>query len=306
MIVALTGGSGGAKLVRGLAAEMAPAELTVVCNTADDAVFHGLHVSPDIDTLTYTLAGLIDEERGWGLAGESFTVLAQLGRLGEEVWFKLGDKDLATHIARTRLLREGIALSEVTRRIRAALGVETTILPMTDDPVVTRMVTPHGELAFQEYFVRERWLPEVRRIYFAGAEESRAAPGVLESIREAAGVILCPSNPVTSIGPILAIPEIRRALVEAKCTIAGVSPIIGGTSVSGPAHRLMTVVGLEPSAVGVARAYSDFLDTLVVAGEDAHLRGRIEQLGVTPVSAQIRMSTLADKRGLARLLLSLF
>ncbi|HUC99433.1 MAG TPA: 2-phospho-L-lactate transferase, partial [Candidatus Polarisedimenticolaceae bacterium] len=228
MILALTGGTGGAKLVQGLAAEIDPADLTIICNTADDAIFHGLHVSPDIDTIVYTLAGLQDEQKGWGLADESFVALEQLRSLGEEVWFKLGDKDLATHILRTHLLRQGITLSEVTQRIRTALDVKSEILPMSDDRIETRIVTAGGEISFQEYFVRERWSAEIKRVFFAGIDRSKPAPCVLQAISNAAGIVICPSNPVTSIGPILAVPEIRQALREARAKIVGVSPIIAG------------------------------------------------------------------------------
>jgi LPPG:FO 2-phospho-L-lactate transferase len=305
MILALTGGTGGAKLVQGLAAEIDPADLTVICNTADDAMFHGLHVSPDIDTIVYTLAGLNDEEKGWGLAGESFVALEQLRRLGEEVWFNLGDRDLATHILRTDLLRQGVPLSDVTQRIRTALDVKSEILPMSDDRVETRIVTAGGELSFQEYFVRERWAPEVKRVFFAGIDESKPAPRVLQAIGNAAGIVICPSNPVTSIGPILAVPGIRQALREARGKIVGVSPIIARSAISGPAHMLMTVNDLEPSVSGVAKGYADLLDVLMIDREDQYLQNDLKELGVEPFSANIRMNSLADKQRLARQVLAL-
>ena len=305
MILALTGGTGGAKLVQGLAAEIDPADLTIICNTADDAIFHGLYVSPDIDTIVYTLAGLNDEEKGWGLTGESFVALEQLRCLGEEVWFNLGDKDLATHILRTDLLRQGVPLSEVTQRIRTALDVKSEILPMSDDRVETRIVTAGGELSFQEYFVRERWAPEVKRVFFAGIYESKPAPRLLQAIGNAAGIVICPSNPVTSIGPILAVPGIRQALREARGKIVGVSPIIAQLAVSGPAHTLMTVNDLEPSVNGVAKGYDDFLDVLMIDREDQYLQDDIKKLGVEPFSADIRMKSLADKQRLARQVLAL-
>jgi LPPG:FO 2-phospho-L-lactate transferase len=305
MILALTGGTGGAKLVKGLAAEIDPADLTIICNTADDAIFHGLHVSPDIDTIVYTLAGLNDEEKGWGMAGESFVGLEQLRRLGEEVWFKLGDKDLATHILRTDLLRQGLTLSEATRRIRSALGIQSEILPMSDDRIESRIVTANGEISFQEYFVRERWAPEVKRVFFAGVDQSKPASRVLQAIANAAGIVICPSNPITSIGPILAVPGIRQALREARGKIVAVSPIIARAAISGPAHTLMGTHGLEPSVRGVAKAYADLLDVLIVGREDQSLQSEIEKLGVKPVSADIRMNSLADKRRLARQVLAL-
>ncbi|MPZ78562.1 MAG: 2-phospho-L-lactate transferase [Deltaproteobacteria bacterium] len=305
MILALTGGTGGAKLIQGLAAEIDPAELTIICNTADDAIFHGLYVSPDIDTIIYTLAGLLDQEKGWGLAGDSFAALEQLGRLGEEMWFKLGDKDLATHIRRTRLLSAGHKLSEVTDWMRTVLGVKSKVLPMSDDRIETRVVTAAGEISFQEYFVRERWSPEVHQVFFAGIDKSIPSPGVLTAIRNARGIIVCPSNPVTSIGPILAVPGIRRALVESKSRVVGVSPIIGSSSLSGPAHKLMKVTDLESSAAGVAQGYADFLTALVIGVEDEGLQPCIEKLGIKAVSANIRMNSLADKRRLAREVLAL-
>jgi LPPG:FO 2-phospho-L-lactate transferase len=305
MIVALTGGTGGAKLIQGLASEIDPADLTIICNTADDARFHGLHVSPDIDTIVYTLAGLNDEQKGWGVAGESFVALEQLRRLGEEVWFKLGDKDLATHILRTDLLRQGLTLSEVTRRIRTALGVKSEILPMSDDWIETRIVTAGGEISFQEYFVRERWAPEVKRLFFAGIDRSKPSPHLLEAIGDAAGVVICPSNPITSIGPILAVPGVRRALREAPGKIVGVSPIIGRAAISGPAHALMRVNDLEPSVRGLAKGYADLLDVLMVDPEDQYFEDDIEKLGVKSVSASIRMNSLADKQRLARQVLAL-
>jgi LPPG:FO 2-phospho-L-lactate transferase len=305
MLVVLTGGTGGAKLIEGLAAEMDPAQLTIVCNTADDCVFHGLYVSPDIDTITYTLAGLNDSEKGWGIGGDSFTVLEQLRRLGNDCWFNLGDKDFATHITRTRLMAEGLALSQVTARMRSALGVKAKILPMSDDRVETRVVTPEGELSFQEFFVKERWSRPVVAVHFAGAERSKPAPGVLDAIRQSTAVIIAPSNPITSIGPILAVSEIRRALQRSVVPVAAVSPIIGHVAVSGPAHKLMLARGVEPSAFGVAEGYRDLLKRFVIDTEDHDAKRRIENLGIRVVESSIRMPSLADKRRLAREVLAL-
>ena len=216
MIVALTGGTGGAKLVDGLAAIIDPADLTIVCNTGDDCIFHGLHISPDIDTIIYTLAGLSDTDKGWGIKGDTFMALEQLRRLGNDAWFNLGDKDLATHITRSRLLGEGRTLSEITAKMRIALGVRSTVLPMSDERVETFIETPRGEIPFQEFFVKERWTPEVLAVRLAGVENSRPAPGVIEAIHAADAIVICPSNPVTSIGPILAVPGIRDALKMAE------------------------------------------------------------------------------------------
>ena len=305
MLTILTGGTGGAKLIEGLAAESDPTELTIICNTADDAVFHGLHVSPDLDTITYTHAGISDQVKGWGVIDESFTVLQQLQRLGEPSWFKLGDKDLATHILRSRLLREGFPLARVTAEICRRLGVVAKVLPMSNDRVETRVRTPDGEISFQEYFVKERWSKPVIAVRFEGIEQSRPAPGVLEAIREASAVVICPSNPVTSIGPILAVPGIRAALAESRATIVGVSPIIGGLAISGPAHKLMAAAGLEASAFGVAQAYADFIDIFVIACEDEPLKGRIESMGIRTVLTEILMNDIEAKRRVARAVMAL-
>jgi LPPG:FO 2-phospho-L-lactate transferase len=300
MIVALTGGTGGAKLVEGLAAAVDPSELTIVCNTGDDCVFHGLYICPDLDTISYTLAGLIDRKKGWGIKGDTFVALEQLRRLGNDAWFNLGDKDLATHITRTRLLSEGLKLSAITAHIRRALGVRATILPMSDDRIETRVQTLRGEVSFQEFFVKERWEPEVSAVRFAGVEKSRPAPGVLDAIRDADAIIICPSNPITSIGPILAVPGIRAALEEAGAPVVGVSPIIGAAAISGPAHKLMLASGLQASALGVAKCYGSFLDRLLIAAEDRSIAPEIENLGIGTVCTDIRMSSIADKKRLAR------
>lgn len=305
MITVLSGGSGGAKLVGGLAAVLDPADLTVICNTGDDTVFHGLYVSPDLDTIIYTLAGLIDGEKGWGLRGDTFTVLDQLRLLGETTWFALGDKDLATHILRTSSLREGRKLSQIVEQLRRARGVKAKILPMSDDRIETRVTTTEGEISFQEFFVKARWRPDVLAVRFAGARQSRPAPGVLEAIRDAAAIVVCPSNPVTSIGPILAVPGIRAALQEADAPVLGVSPIIGTRAIAGPADKLMRAVGWQSSALGVAQAYGDFLDILVIAQEDHALQERIRALKIDPVCADIRMPNGAGRQRLAHQVLAL-
>jgi len=299
MILALTGGTGGAKLIEGLAAELDADELTIVCNTADDTLVHGLYVSPDLDTITYTLAGLIDPDQGWGARYDTFAVLQQLGQLGVETWFKLGDRDLALHIRRTQLIAEGLKLSEVTDQLCRALGIKPKILPMSDEKVQTRVNTPQGEISFQEFFVKEHWTREVTGIHFAGVEQSQPAPGVLEAMRRAEGVIVCPSNPITSIGPILAVPGIRSALAALAVPVVGVSPLIGATAISGPAHKLMIACGYDPSSLGVARHYGDILDRLFIAAEDQNLASSIQDLSIGPVCTDIRMMTANDKRRLA-------
>jgi LPPG:FO 2-phospho-L-lactate transferase len=305
MLVALTGGTGGAKLVQGLSCEIDAEGLAIVCNTGDDFVLHGLHISPDLDTIAYTLAGAADAARGWGIQGDTFAALEWLGKYGGEDWFKLGDRDLATHLTRTRLLRDGLTLAQATEKIAAALGVKAMLLPMSNESVETRIQTSSGEISFQEYFVKRRWAVEVKGVSYQGAQTSRPAPGVLDAIRDASAVIVCPSNPVTSVGPILAVPGVRAALKETAAKIVAVSPLIGGKPVTGPADRLMRAVGMEVSALGVAKAYADFLALFVLAPEDKNYRTRIEALGVKTAEKEIRMNMLDDKRRLARELLAL-
>ena len=305
MLVLLTGGTGGAKLVLGFHEETAPEDLVVVCNTADDSVVHGLHVSPDVDTIVYTLAGLIDPAKGWGIRDDTFTVLDQLQRLGNESWFRLGDRDIATHVTRTRLLAEGQPLSRVTAALCRALGVRSTVLPMSDQRVETRLSTSVGDLSFQEYFVKARWQPEVQTLRYRGMERCLPAPGVLDAIGNAAMVVVCPSNPATSIGPILAVPGVRQALRETSARVVAVSPMVQGRSFSGPAHKLMATLGVEASVTGLAGAYRDFVDVLVIDAEDQDLQPAIEKLGVDVWATSIRMDSLDDKKRLARDLLQL-
>ena len=299
-LTALAGGTGAAKLLRGLCRIIDPRDLTVIVNTGDDAEIWGLHISPDLDTVSYTLGGVIDEHKGWGLAGESFHALDQIGRFGEPVWFNLGDRDLATHLHRSRLLREGRTLTEVTRAIGAALGVTATVLPMSDQAVRTRILGPDGWLTFQEYFVREKAQVEARAVEYAGATASRPAPGVLEAIASADAVVVCPSNPITSVGPILAVPGLVEALGGTAATVVAVSPIVGGAAVSGPAGRLMASAGLPVSAAGVARAYAPWLGRLVLDEQDLALAGEIQTLGVRPVPAPTMMSSREAEITLAR------
>jgi len=305
MLVVLSGGTGGAKLIQGISEEVDPAELTIICNTADDFVLHGLHISPDLDTIMYTLAGVADGSKGWGIQDDTFTTLAQLKKLGAETWFQLGDQDLATHIIRTRLLREGLPLSKITARLNTCLGVKATILPMTDDAVETRVKTPQGEISFQEYFVKQRWQPEVKEIFYASVENSNPSPGVIEAIGCARRIIICPSNPVTSIGPILAVPGIRNAIKTANASVIGVSPIIGDSAISGPAHKLMVAQGHEASALAVAQTYADLLDSFLIDRADEKVCGKIQRLGIKTSATSIRMDSHAEKRRLAREVLAL-
>jgi len=297
-VTALAGGTGAAKLLRGLVA--AAVDLTVVVNTADDAEIWGLHVSPDLDTIAYALAGRLDLERGWGRADESFRCLESMAALEEPTWFALGDRDLATHLVRTQALRAGRSLSDVTADIARRLGLRARLLPMSDDPVRTRIRTPGGWLSFQEYFVREKARVEVLDVVYEGAADARPAPDVLTAIADADTVIVCPSNPVTSIGPIVAVPAVAGALAATRAVVIAVSPIVGGAAVTGPAGQLMAARGLDVSPVGVARAYAPWLDALLVDGRDRDLQGALEMAGVRAVVADILMTDRASEAALAR------
>ena len=302
-VVALAGGVGAARFLDGLARVIDPARLFIIGNTGDDVEMHGLHVSPDLDTVVYTLAGLADASRGWGLAGETWRCLAALDRLGAQTWFQLGDRDLATHIHRTERLRAGASLSRVTAEIARKLGVKAAVVPMSDDAVRTRIITPRGELDFQTYFVRHRARDRVTGVRFVGAAEPRPASGVIAAIRRADAVILCPSNPIISIGPILAVPGIQEALRDTPARVAAISPIVGGKALKGPAARMMRGMGLRASALQVAELYRDFLDVLVLDREDAALAPRVEKVGVRAVVANTIMKDLRSKRALARVTL---
>ena len=303
MIVVLAGGIGAARFLEGLAAVMPPEQITVIANTGDDDEFHGLHVSPDVDTVLYTLAGVVDRERGWGIAGDTFTCLDSLSSLGLETWFRLGDRDLATHLARTERLRNGVALSAAIEELRRALGVSSRILPMSDDPARTRLRTTAGMLRFQEYFVKLRQEPAVLEADFSEAARSRPAPGILEAIAECDGVIVAPSNPILSIGPILAVPGIRNALRAAPARVAAVSPIVGGRALKGPAARNLASLGLGASAAAVAEIYKDFLDVFVLDHEDIALRQEVERKEMSAVVTQTVMSSSETRRALARTVL---
>jgi len=305
MYVALAGGVGAARFLRGLVRVVPPAAVTVVVNTADDEVFHGLHVSPDLDTVTYTLAGAEHPEQGWGLEGETFATIEALGRYGRPNWFRLGDKDLATHLYRTERLAEGATLSTVTNEIAEAWGVGPHLLPMSDDPIATRITVrrPDGtaeELPMQEWFVHERAEAAVTSVRFEGAEAAAPAPGVIEVIESAETILVCPSNPVISIGPILSVPGVREALVGRRERVVGVSPIVAGRPVKGPADRLMAGLGLDVSCVGVARVYAEFCSTLVIDARDAHRAAEVEATGVRAVVADTLMTDARVAAALAR------
>ncbi|MBI4639003.1 MAG: 2-phospho-L-lactate transferase [Candidatus Rokubacteria bacterium] len=299
-VTALAGGTGAAKLLRGLAACLPPEDLTVIGNTGDDTEVWGLHVSPDLDTVTYALAGRLDVERGWGLAGDTFRALEAMAGLGADTWFNLGDRDLATHLFRTRALRRRRPLSRITADVAQRLGVAARILPMSDDPVRTRIRTPDGWLGFQEYFVREKAQVEVLEVDYEGAADASPAPGVVPAIRDADLVLVCPSNPVTSVGPILAVPGIVEALGTARGVVVAVSPIVGGEAVSGPAGALMRARRLAVSPEGVATAYAPWLRALVLDRRDAPSAGALRARGLTPVLADIVMTDRRSEIALAR------
>lgn len=300
-VTALAGGVGGAKLLQGLAG--VADELTAIVNTGDDAEIYGVHVSPDVDIVSYWLAGIADFSRGWGIADDTFTIVDTLGELGVDNWFSLGDRDFATCLLRTERLRSGESLSAITDDIRRALGVGTRILPMSDDTVRTRLVTTEGKtLEFQEYFVRLRHEPDIIEVQFAGISDAKPAPGVLEAIDRADRVIVCPSNPLLSIGPILALPEVRDVL-RRHPTVTAVTPIVAGAALKGPADRLLASTGMEVSAWGVAAMYADFLDRFVLDALDASEVGRVEELGIEAVAVDTIMTDVAASKRLARALL---
>jgi len=301
-IVALAGGIGAARFLDGLARVVPPGRIFIIGNTGDDAEMHGLHISPDLDTVTYTLAGLSDRTRGWGIRGDTFRCLESLGKLGAPTWFQLGDRDLATHLYRTERLKQGATLAEVTSEITTALHVRSAIVPMSNDRVRTRVGTPSGELDFQTYFVKRRARDKVIGIKFERASEAQPAPGVLEAIAEAEAIILCPSNPFISIGPILAVPGIREALRRRRDRVIGISPIVGSRALKGPAARMMKSMQLRPSAVEVARLYLDFMGIFVLDEIDRRHAPAVEALGVRAVVTNTIMSGLRARKNLARVL----
>jgi LPPG:FO 2-phospho-L-lactate transferase len=304
-IVALAGGIGAAKLLLGLSRVMDPRDLAVIVNTGDDIVLHGLSISPDLDIVTYTLAGLVNPDTGWGFRHETFRTLEQLAVYGRSNWFHLGDRDLATHIHRTAMLREGKRLTEVADSIRRALGVAARIIPMSDQPVPTMIETSEGRLHFQEYLVQRRAMPEVRAISFDGIEQAHPAPGVLDVLDRASSIVICPSNPLVSIGPILATPGVREALRRRRAHVIAVCPIVGGKSLKGPSDRMLAQLGHDVSALGVARMYHDICGTFVIDPVDGAQRSAIESLGLEVVTHPTVMRTVEDKDLLARKIVQL-
>jgi LPPG:FO 2-phospho-L-lactate transferase len=300
-ITALAGGVGASKLLDGLVRVMAPEDLTIVVNTGDDIELFGLYIAPDLDIVTYTLAGVVNPAMGWGLAGDTFHCLDRLlAYTGGERWFNLGDGDLATHVFRTAERRAGRPLSEIADRIRRTLGVQSRVLPMSDAHTPTTIRTRDGDLHFQEYLVKHRARPTVTGIRFEGIESARPAPGVLEAIRDAGAILLCPSNPLISIGPILAVPGLREALKQTAAPVAAVSPVVGGASLKGPTDRMLADLGLEVSAAQVAALFADFLDVYILDRQDAGAAAAIEAMGLRVVVTNTVMSGLDEKMALAR------
>ena len=299
MIVELAGGVGGAKLAHGLAQSLPPGDLTVVVNTADDFDLYGLRICPDLDTVMYTLAGVVDPSPGWGVAGDTTRTLEAIARYGRDPWFKLGDQDFATHILRTERLRQGVPLTDVTRELASALGVANAILPMTDDPVATLVDTPAGRLVFQDYFVARRQVDDVLGVTFDGIERAQPSRLALSALAAAELIVIGPSNPIVSVGPILAVPGLLPALTLATAPVVAVSPIVVGKELKGPADRMLATLGHEVSAVGVAALYAPFADAMVIDESDRGLVPRICELGLTPLVTNTVMRNDADRRRLA-------
>lgn len=301
MIAVLAGGVGAARFLEGLVTVVPPSDVTAIVNTGDDFELHGLTICPDLDTVTYTLAGRANRELGWGLAGETWAAMDELARLGGEAWFRLGDRDLATHLYRTERLRAGAPLSVIARELAQANGVGVTLAPMTDDPVATRVVVAgEGEIAFQDYFVRRRHDVAISAVRFAGVAEARPGPGVIEALGTAALVVIAPSNPIVSIGPILAVPGVRAAAEARRADTVAISPIVAGGALKGPADRMLRELGHEPSVVGVARLYAPLAATLIIDEADAALAPAVEEAGVRCIVTATVMHTPADAAGLAK------
>ena len=303
MITALAGGVGAARFLTGLVKLVSEENLMIIVNTGDDIELFGLHISPDIDIVAYTLAGIVDEEKGWGIRGDTFQFLEAFRRFNQEVWFNIGDRDLATHIFRTSLLKKGLKLSEVTAEVNRALGLNVAILPMTDDKFETRIVTRDGSIHFQEYLVKRGAKDEVFGVEFLGADNAKPAAGVIDSVVNAELVIVCPSNPIVSIGTILAVKGVRDALRQTNAKKIAISPIIAGAPIKGPADKLLKGLGLEVSAYSVAKLYADFLDTFILDTADSAEKDKIEKLGIEVKVTNTIMRTLDDKIRLAKTVL---
>ena len=304
MITTLAGGVGASKFLDGLTRVAPPEEISIIVNTGDDIEMFGLYIAPDLDIVTYTLAGMVNRETGWGLAGDTFNCLEQLlGYTQTERWFNLGDRDLATHIFRAQQMRQGHTLSEIAERVRTALGVKSRILPMTDTHTPTTIITDEGEMHFQEYLVKRRAQPKVTGIRFENIESVTWAPGVAEAIMRSDAIIICPSNPLISIGPILAVPGLRDLLKQTEATVAAISPIVGGASLKGPTDRMLADLGMQVSAAQVARLYSDIADVFILDVQDEPAKSEIEKLGLEVCVTDTVMSGLEEKIRLAAITL---
>jgi len=300
MITALAGGVGASKFLDGLCRVAPPEEISIIVNTGDDIEMFGLYVAPDLDIVTYTLAGVVNRETGWGLAGDTFNCLEQLlGYTQTERWFNLGDRDLAAHIFRAQQMRQGRSLSEIAELVRTALGVKSRILPMTDTHTPTTIITEEGEMHFQEYLVKRRAQPKVTGIRFENIESAKPAPGIAEAVLNSEAVIICPSNPLISIGPILAVPGVRNLLKQTEATVAAISPVVGGASLKGPTDRMLADLGMQVSAAQVARLYSDVADVFILDVQDESAKPEIENLGLRVRVTDTVMSGLEEKMRLA-------
>jgi LPPG:FO 2-phospho-L-lactate transferase len=304
MITVLSGGTGSLKLIRGLS-RVAECPITIICNVGDNLWMHGLYVCPDIDTITYGLSGLLNEEKGWGIKGDTFNLLGQLAKYGSETWFRLGDKDFALHLLRTNLLQCGFSLSEITDMICEKLGIAIRVIPASDMHSETHIITEKGELHLQEFWVKRKGVDDVKNIKYHGARTAQPAPGVLNAILEAEMVIICPANPITSIGPILANSQIGGAIRKARRKVVAVSPVMGRKPVSGPAGKLMSSLGYAVSAIGIADFYSRFINVLVIDAKDIALTNEIKKIGVSVRTTKILMESFDDEVRLARFLMRL-
>jgi LPPG:FO 2-phospho-L-lactate transferase len=305
MITALAGGVGASKLLKGLIKVVDEEELNIIVNTGDDIELYDLHISPDLDIVMYTLAGIVNETTGWGIKEDGFECLEMLASYGLESWFKLGNKDFATHIYRTSLLKSGLTLSEVTAKLCEKLAVKVKIVPMSNQRIKTMIVTDNGIMHFEEYLVKRSAQDRVFNVKFEGIKESKPAPSVIDSILKSEAVILCPSNPIVSIDPILSIADVRNALKKTKARVIAISPIVGGATIKGPADKLMKGLGIEVSCYGVATLYKDFLDDFIIDTIDESQKARIESLGLNVISTNTVMKCLADKIQLAKIVMSL-
>lgn len=302
-IVCLAGGVGASRFLEGLVQIVPEEDITIIVNTADDIELYGLHISPDLDIVMYTLAGVVDRRKGWGMQGDTFHCLQMFHRLGLETWFQIGDKDLATHVYRTKLLRSGLPLNRVTERLCKAFGVRVEITPITNQRITSKITTEIGEMHFEEYLVKRGAKDKVLKVAFEGVESTTPAPRVIESIENAEEIIVCPSNPIVSIGPILAVKPVRAALKETTAKITAISPIVGGTTIKGPADKMLKGLGLEVSAYSVAHLYRDFIDTFILDWVDRAEKNKVELLGVNVIITNTIMRSLQDKVALARVAL---